>query len=135
MTCAAEFSDVGFIDSPFAPRRDMVESCDVAVLGGGPSGAAEAIALSHMGFSVALLERSRLATTHVGETLPGEIIRPLTRLGVWTSFRAASHKPSPGTISIWGEMRPYERDFLFSPYGVSWHLDRARFDEMLVQAA
>lgn len=107
----------------------------MAILGAGPSGAAAAIALGRMGFSVVLLERDRLESIPVGETLPGEIIRPLTRLGVWTSFLAASHKPSPGTVSIWGDTHPHERDFLFSPYGASWHLDRTRFDAMLVHAA
>jgi flavin-dependent dehydrogenase len=121
--------------SILSTRRERQEACDVAILGAGPSGAAAAISLGRMGFSVALLERDRFETIRVGETLPGEIIRPLTRLGVWTSFLAASHNPSPGTISIWGDMQPHERDFLFSPYGNSWHLDRTRFDAMLVQAA
>jgi flavin-dependent dehydrogenase len=114
---------------------NTVQTCDVVILGAGPSGASAAIALSHMGFSVALLERHRRGTIRVGETVPGEIVRPLTRLGVWKSFLAAAHKPSPGTISIWGDTGPHERDFLFSPYGASWHLNRTNFDHMLVECA
>lgn len=108
---------------------------DVAVLGAGPSGTAAAIMLSRLGFSVAVFERQRKGLVRVGETLPGQIIRPLMSLGVWDIFLKASHARSPGFISLWGAPQPYERDFLFAPYGASWHLDRAEFDNMLVQVA
>jgi len=88
-----------------------------------------------MNFSVVLLEQKPFVPLRVGETLPGEIIKPLTRLGIWGEFLADGQKPSPGTVAFWGSMEPYENDFLYSPYGAGWHLDRVRFDRMLLESA
>jgi flavin-dependent dehydrogenase len=118
---------------PGPPDRSI--RCDVAVLGGGPAGAAAALALAREGFSVAMLERSRYEGTRVGETLPGSIVGPLARLGVWDRFLAAEHLPAPGMVAIWGDDEPFEDDFVFRPYGSGWHLDRTRFDRMLAATA
>jgi flavin-dependent dehydrogenase len=40
--------------------------------------------------------------------------------------------PVPGTISAWETEETNEQDFIFNPYGNGWHLDRSRFDSMLV---
>jgi flavin-dependent dehydrogenase len=107
----------------------------VVVLGGGPAGAACAIALARRGASVAVLERTRYEAPRVGETLPPAVARPLSGLGVWERFRAAGHQPAPGFVVAWGSDEPYENDHIFSPYGPGWRLDRARFDALLVEAA
>ena len=109
---------------------------DFLVVGGGPAGAAVAIALARGGASVAVLTRpGRAGRPRVGETLPPTVVGPLARLGVWDSFRADGHVPAPGTVVCWGGERPYENDYVFSPYGNGWHLDRTRFDAMLLRAA
>ena len=107
---------------------------DAIIFGGGPAGAAAALALARKSFSVGLLAKPRHAPP-VGETVPPEIIRPLSHLGLWETFRAADHAAAPGTVVIWGDERPFENDFLFNPYGPGWHLDRAAFDAMLLEAA
>jgi flavin-dependent dehydrogenase len=38
-------------------------------------------------------------------------------------------------VVAWGRATAYEADYLFDPYGCGWHLDRARFDQMLLGAA
>jgi flavin-dependent dehydrogenase len=108
---------------------------DAIVLGGGPAGAAAAIALAGNGLAVALFARSRGATSLIGETVPPSILRPLARLGIWESFVAAGHRASPGTAVIWGREAPFENEFIANPYGAGWHLDRERFDDMLLCAA
>ncbi len=105
------------------------------VLGGGPAGTATAILLARAGLRVAVLERTNYEAARVGETLPPEVCLPLRRLGVWESFRAASHLASPGTLSCWGGPALEANDFLFNPYGTGWHVDRRQFDRMLVEAA
>jgi flavin-dependent dehydrogenase len=108
---------------------------DVIVVGGGPAGAAAATALARKGFAVALFAHRRGANPLIGETVPPSIMRPLVRLGLWETFVAAGHRPSPGTVVIWGQAAPFENEFIANPYGAGWHLDRERFDDMLLGAA
>jgi len=108
---------------------------DVLVLGGGPAGAAAALALARGGRSVTVVTRARIDRPRIGETVPPTIMRPLVQLGVWDAFLADDHVAAPGTVMCWGDDRPYENDFIVNPYGNGWHLDRARFDAMLLGAA
>lgn len=108
---------------------------DAVVVGGGPAGAAAAITLARGGRSVVLMTRDRGRRPRIGETLPPSVIRPLVALGVWDRFLAAGHLVSPGTVASWGAGRPRENDFIVDPYGPGWHVDRDRFDWMLLDAA
>jgi flavin-dependent dehydrogenase len=104
---------------------------DVIIAGGGPAGAAAAIALARSGYSVVLVERSRYDRWRIGETLPPEARLPLADLGVWEKFLAQGHVPSYAIHAEWGGAGLTETDFIFNPYGSGWHLDRRRFDHML----
>jgi flavin-dependent dehydrogenase len=108
---------------------------EVAVVGGGPGGAACAISLARLCVRVALLEQTACGAARFGETLPPGAAPHLHRLGVWEAFARGGHLPSPGTVVVWGNNEPYENDFIFDPYGNGWHLDRARFDTLLADAA
>ncbi|GMU03088.1 tryptophan 7-halogenase [Corallococcus caeni] len=109
------------------------DSCDVAVIGGGPSGAATAVALRRKApsLSVTLVERTTYDAPRLGETLPPDVRLPLSRLGVWEGFLRDGHLASRGTSSCWGRAEPGFHDTWLSPWGPAWHLDRARFDERL----
>jgi flavin-dependent dehydrogenase len=111
------------------------ERLDVVVVGGGPAGTAVAIELARAGRSVALFEQSHYDQLRIGETLPPLARIPLLRLGVWDRFLRDVHTPSYGTVSVWGQERPYENEFIFNPYGHGWHIDRRRFDAMLARAS
>jgi flavin-dependent dehydrogenase len=108
---------------------------DVLILGAGPAGAATALALIRTGLSVAILCKPDAPGPLIGETVPPGIVQPLVRLGVWQDFLDCGHGEAPGTVVIWGNERPYESDFIFNPYGRGWHLNRSRFDSMLLQSA
>lgn len=108
---------------------------DVVVLGGGPAGAAAALALARRGLRVALIHQPRRGARVVGETVPPTIKRSLARLGLWKSFLVAGHQRSAGTVVIWGKEDFYENEFILNPYGCGWHLDREAFDRMLLAAA
>lgn len=117
------------MDRPRAP------ACDVAVVGAGPAGAVAAAALARAGVRVVLVDRAPGATVNFGECLPPGVRPLLERAGVWSEFSRAGHLPSLGIRSAWGSPDLVDRDFLFSPYGAGWHVDRARFDRLLVDAA
>ncbi|AKQ69064.1 Tryptophan halogenase [Myxococcus hansupus] len=108
-------------------------TCDIAIIGGGPAGAAMAVALRDQApfLSVTLIERTAYDTPRSGETLSPEVRLPLSRLGVWGSFLRDGHLASRGTASCWSRPEPSTQDTHMSPWGSAWHLDRARFDERL----
>lgn len=112
------------------------EEPDVLVVGGGPAGLAVALALRRQGdLSVALVERTAYDSPRVGETLsPGA--RPLLEaLGLWSAFESDGHLPAYGTAAAWGSPELSGRDFLMTPFGTGWNLDRRRFDARLAEQA
>jgi flavin-dependent dehydrogenase len=111
------------------------KSFDVIIIGGGPAGAAAAINLAGQGISTALIERSDYSIPRVGETLPPTIRAPLTSLGVWRRFLEDCHIESYTIRSVWGDTQIHDNSHIYNPYGSGWHVDRARFDRMLVMAA
>jgi flavin-dependent dehydrogenase len=108
---------------------------DAVIVGGGPAGAATALALARRGRSVALADRAGCERPKVGEMLPPMIRGPLTALGLWEQFLSHHHLAVPGVVSVWGGGKPVARDFIFDPAGTGWHVDRCRFDAMLIGAA
>jgi flavin-dependent dehydrogenase len=109
----------------------------IVVIGGGPAGVATALSLRQLEPSWDLVLAHRPAT---GAWRPGETLAPggrplLESLGLWEAFRADNHPEAIGTRAAWGSDASYENEFLFSTHGPGWHLDRPRFDAMLLEAA
>ncbi len=109
---------------------------EVAVIGGGPAGAAAALMLARAGRHVLLVDQTRSGLDFkVGEGLP-PAARPLLRdLGALEPFLYADHLPSHGNERSWGNYATTIHDFIRDPNGHGWHLDRARFDSMLRRLA
>jgi flavin-dependent dehydrogenase len=107
----------------------------VLVLGGGPSGTSIATHIARAGISTAICERSHYESTRVGEALVPAVRPLLVSLGAWDRFLQDGHLRSPGVMSVWDHPEPSETDFLFSPFGSGWHVDRARFDLSLAATA
>jgi flavin-dependent dehydrogenase len=109
---------------------------DVAIAGGGPAGAAAALALlrTRPGLRVAVIEASAFEGWRAGETLAPGGREILAGLGCWERVRdtaVACH----GTRAVWGGDEPYDNEFVFSARGNGWHLDRVRFDAALLDTA
>ena len=110
---------------------------DVAILGGGPAGSATALALKQRdpALRVALIEKTGYSALRVGESLPPPARALLTRLGVWEAFVRSSPLNSYGTRAAWGSAELHDNEFIFSPYGNGWHVDRRQFDAILAEEA
>ncbi|HZX88825.1 MAG TPA: FAD-dependent monooxygenase, partial [Reyranella sp.] len=108
---------------------------DAVVVGGGPAGALSALLLARARAAVVLYEQSRYDAMRLVETLPPSVNPLLRRLGLWERFGALEATPSYHMESVCGAAEPSDRSFVSSSYGHGWHVDRARFDAMLVDAA
>jgi flavin-dependent dehydrogenase len=114
---------------------DATSSYDVAILGGGPAGAAAAIELARHGQRVLVLERSLYNDIRIGETLPPQAAPWLRRLGIWDAFASVPHLPAPGVVRLWEKPVPIADPLIFNNIRNGWHIDRARFDALLADVA
>ena len=107
----------------------------IAIWGAGPAGASAAIAARQADVPVRWIEREPPRGFKAGESLAPAARMLLRRLGVWEGFLADGHRTCVGNVSAWGSDTLAYTDFLFGVHGTGWHLDRARFDERLREAA
>jgi flavin-dependent dehydrogenase len=112
-------------------NADRSSSTSVAIIGGGPAGASVAITLARLGVRCMVLEAAAQPGFKVGECLPPTVGPVIDQLGLGESLRNGTHLASYGNRSAWGSPVAIERDFLFSPYGCGWHLDRSLFEVQL----
>src|SRR6185436_12217953 len=59
----------------------------------------------------------------------------LEHFGLAERLRRKGNLPSYGNRFVWGSDSIQERDFIFGPTGPGWRLDRASFEDELMQAA
>jgi flavin-dependent dehydrogenase len=111
-----------------------VLQAEVLVVGAGPAGATAALNLAPTR-SVILAERQPETAQRIGESVPPVVGRLLADMGLLESFLEEGHAPCYGNRSVWGGDLPAETDFLRDPDGHGWHLNRARFEAWLRQAA
>ena len=105
---------------------------DVAVVGGGPAGAAAALTLlQYTGRRVAVIERSAFEQPRIGESTASSVVGLLRFVG-------ASHVLSPPTVraacasvAAWGGPEPMVRQAMLIGQGDGLLLDRRAFDARL----
>lgn len=120
---------------------------DVVIIGGGPGGAAAAGYLAKAGVRGVVLEREVFPRPHVGESLVPSSTRVFRELGFLdTMFEAGFPKkfgaawtwPSRGDGSVpdgYADVCFRERPQEGVPEEHTWHVDRARFDALLLDHA
>ncbi len=114
---------------------------DVIIVGGGPAGSALGCFLSIAGISNIIIERAIHPRQHVGESLVPITTRYLKEIGVIDDlnnggyvkkYGAAWHPPSgSGVVSI--QFREIPQKGVDQKY--SYHVDRSKFDLMLLKRA
>ena len=114
----------------------MASDCDAVIIGGGPAGAAAAIALQAHGCRTLVLEAARFPRHHVGESLVS-LWPVFDQLGVADEMDA-SFQHKRGSCRIWGhgqELQWTEFDSLAGGREYSLQVERSRFDAMLLARA
>ena len=108
------------------------EPIDVAVLGGGPAGAAAARLLASHGHRVVILTRAP-ARPALAESVPPSVAKLLDRIGVRSTVDAADFVRATGNTVWWGSAEPRVESFGAGSLG--WQVRRDRFDAVLLAEA
>jgi len=115
-----------------------IESCDVAVIGGGPAGSTAAALLARCGHRVILLEKAHHPRFHIGESLLPMNLPLFERLGVLAQVRALG-VVKPGADFEADNERGYNSFAFCRALGDSpphaFQVWRADFDRMLFEHA
>lgn len=113
-----------------------MDKYDVLIIGGGTSGATAAFILQNAGLNCLIADdTSQYRSFKIGESLLNAAKPILEKAGLMPWVLQSSPQVNYGNISAWGNAQLSSRDFIFSPYGAGWHLDRALFDQSLRNAA
>jgi flavin-dependent dehydrogenase len=112
---------------------------DCIVIGGGPSGSTTAALVADAGFKVLLLERDLEPRRKVGESLMPETYWVFERLGVLPGLKKGPFVEKVG-VQFVSSSGKESSPFLFTRHdprecGRTWHVERARFDQFLLDNA
>ncbi len=115
---------------------------DVLILGGGIAACATAIALkkNRPELKVLVVERKprikrNKGSMRIGESLSPQSFQYLQELGLWEAFQEQRFDRSYGTSAAWGSSQMYQNEFMLSPFGYGWNLDRKAFDDFMISEA
>lgn len=114
-------------------------TCDVAIIGGGPAGAAAGSQLAQAGKQVVLLERENFPRFCVGESLLPHGNQLLRDIGVWEKIEAAGFQRKYGAEFCTGDGTRIHRFWFERNLGpelaYSYQVERDRFDQILLNHA
>lgn len=132
--------DVQFLLTKKANAMDTQHSgntqfLDVLILGGGPSGIAAGIALLKRGdVDVMIVERGDYSEYKYGESLSSDVRSTLEYLDVWQDFTQAQNLSPFHSQVNWGSESQRQLEYMFTPHGTGWNLDRVAFEKLLANA-
>ena len=117
----------------------MTSRYDVIIIGAGPAGSTAAALLAEKGRKVLVLEKEKFPRYHIGESLMPYCWFTLQRLGLLEQMqeRAFTKKHSVQFVTQDGRL---SQPFYFfqhydHPSAVTWQIERAEFDQMMVDNA
>ncbi len=114
-----------------------VEQVDVVITGAGPSGAVAAGLLRKQGHSVMVLERETFPRFSIGESLLPQTMTYIEEAGMLQDVVEAGFQFKNGASFSWrGKMSDFDfRDKFSKGWGTTYQVQRARFDQVLANAA
>lgn len=121
------------------PSSRSITNYDVAVIGGGPGGAALATFLARAGHRCVIFEQSKFPRYHIGESLIPHTHGIFDRLGLLPQLRASAFpvKHSVRFVSHGGkESVPfYFSETIPGERARTWQVERSQFDTMMLDHA
>lgn len=114
-----------------------VEQADVVITGAGPSGAIAAGLLRKHGHSVLVLERETFPRFSIGESLLPQTMAYIEEAGMLQDVVEAGFQFKCGASFSWrGRVTEFDfRDKFSQGWGTTYQVQRARFDQVLANAA
>jgi len=114
-------------------------SCDVAVIGGGPAGASTAIYLRQRGYQTTILEKQRFPRFHVGESLLPQNLMLFDELGIHDQIKKRGYTQKFGaefTSKCGDHVRKfYFREALLPAGSMAYQVLRSDFDHLVLNRA
>ena len=119
--------------------RSAVESFDVVIIGGGPGGSTAGAYLAKAGRKVLVLEREKFPRFHIGESMLPFSNDLFKETGVWPKLETGGFMPKKGAEFCTATGTRFQR-FWFArgigpEYGQTFQVERARFDQVLLDHA
>ncbi len=116
-----------------------IESADVIVIGGGPSGTTAATLLAQRGLRVVLLERDYFPRFHIGESLIPQTYGVLERLKMLSKMKS-SHFIKKYSVQFVSERGRLSEPFYFCDHrphesSQTWQVRRSEFDLLMLNNA
>ena len=112
---------------------------DVAVIGGGPAGAAAGTQLAKSGKKVIILEKEKFPRFCIGESLLPHGNDLLRTIGVWTKLEKSGFLQKFGAEFCTGDTNRLQRFWFKQNLGpsheYSYQVDRSQFDQLLLNHA
>ena len=103
----------------------------VLIIGGGPAGSTSAMNLIAEGMTPIIVESVGFPRFHIGESLTTECVHALNRLGLEAALQTL-RAPQKQGVRIFSK---HPQNSFFVGAGDAWQVERARFDQMLLETA
>lgn len=114
-----------------------IETCDVAVIGAGPSGAVSSALLAEKGWKVRVFERQHFPRFSIGESMLCQTMQLLEEAGLYDDIKEAGFQYKDGAAFAWGDRYTdiYFPNKSAPGQDTTFQVRREKFDEVLIAAA